>query len=70
LREDARYKGVARAEREQVFNEFIAKWKGEKQPDVEVRRNPVLTQSLTRFFSPHVHLGFFVVTNRGKVRCC
>jgi hypothetical protein len=29
-----------------VFNEFIAKWKGEKQPDVEVREKPSLFPDL------------------------
>lgn len=37
VREDPRYKAVARAEREQVFNDFLAKWKGGKESEVEVR---------------------------------
>lgn len=37
IREDSRYKAVARAEREQVFNDFLAKWKGGKESEVEVR---------------------------------
>ncbi|GAQ86364.1 Pre-mRNA-processing protein [Klebsormidium nitens] len=35
VREDPRYKAVARNEREQVFNDFLAKWKGGKESEVE-----------------------------------